>query len=60
MIIRIRSQSPPRLPLPWLPKVRLEVVLEVALVAEPLGADLAFYDQTPLGPALARLLSHDV
>ena len=60
MITTIRSQSPPHSPLPGLPKVRLEMVLEVTLVAKPLGADLALYDQTPFGPALACLLSHDV
>ena len=35
--------------------MRLIVVLHVALVSEPLGADLTFYDQASLRPAPTRL-----
>ena len=38
----------------------LEVILEVALIAEFLRADLALDDQTSLRAALARLESHDI
>ena len=41
----------PSSPSGWGPEVRLVVVLHVALVSEPLGADLTFYDQASLGPA---------
>ena len=47
-------------PSPRLSEVSLEVILEVALIAEFLRADLALDDQTSLRAALARLESHDI